>query len=193
MNIRVLQSANVEGIARQLLGKVLVTRIDGIVTSGLIVETEAYSFREKGCHAYQNKMTKRNKVMFAAGGIAYVYLCYGMHHMFNIVTNKADQADAVLIRALQPMEGTTVMLERTGSQSVKRLTSGPGKLCKALGINRELNGASLFGDAISLKEGEIIPDREVVTTTRIGIDYAEEDALLPWRFYIRGSEWVSKP
>ena len=136
-------------IARHLLGKTLVTLTDGKLTSGLIVETEAYSYRERGCHAFNNKMTDRNKVMFEQGGVAYVYLCYGVHNLFNIVTNKAGRADAVLVRALQPVKGEETMLARMKVNSLKRITSGPGKLTKALDIDRKLNGISIVKNVSS--------------------------------------------
>ena len=127
---------NVTQIARQLLGKKLITNVVGKRSVGIIVETEAYSFRERGCHAYDNRMTNRNRVMFETGGVAYVYLCYGIHHLFNVVTNKQGMADAVLVRALQPVEGEEWMLKRMKATSLKRITSGPGKLTKAMGIDR---------------------------------------------------------
>jgi DNA-3-methyladenine glycosylase len=179
-------------IAKGLLGKKLVTRIDGDLTSGLIVETEAYSYRERGCHAFNNKMTERNKVMFQNGGIAYVYLCYGIHHLFNVVTNCAGKADAVLIRAVQPLQGEETMLARMKTNSLKGITAGPGKLTKALGIDRKWNGISLDTPDLWIEENLQVSKRDIVTTTRIGIDYAGEDAKLPWRFYLKGNIWVSK-
>jgi DNA-3-methyladenine glycosylase len=179
-------------IARELIGKVLVTNVNETLTSGVIVETEAYSGNERGCHAY-NGMTERNKVMFDEGGRAYVYLCYGIHQMMNVVTNEKGKADAVLIRALKPLAGIDRMLERAKANSIKRLTSGPGKLTKALGIGRKLNGQSLKGSEIWIEDqGITIARRHVVSSPRIGIDYAEEDALLPWRFSLKDSEWVSR-
>jgi len=181
---------NVVLIAKQLLGKILVTKIDGIITSGMIVETEAYSYKEKGCHAFKG-MTKRNEVMFSNGGIAYVYLCYGVHQMFNVVTNEKGKAEAVLIRALQPMQGIEMMMQRMKTDFTKRITSGPGKLTKALGIDRTLNGKELSGNEIWIEDNTVKP-KEIVSSARIGIDYAGEDALLPWRFTIDENEWVSK-
>ncbi|MCX8490871.1 MAG: DNA-3-methyladenine glycosylase [Cyclobacteriaceae bacterium] len=183
---------NVIGIARELIGKVLVTNVNETLTSGVIVETEGYSDRERGCHAY-NGMTERNNVMFGEGGMAYIYVCYGIHQMMNVVTNKKGKADAVLIRALKPLVGIDDMLERAKTNSVKRITSGPGKLTKALGISRKLNGQSLKGAKIWIEDqGITIARQHVVSSPRIGIDYAGEDALLPWRFSLKDSEWVSK-
>jgi len=183
---------NVTQIARQLLGKKLITNVLGEKSGGIIVETEAYSFRERGCHAFDNKMTSRNKAMFEAGGIAYVYLCYGIHNLFNVVTNKQGSADAVLVRALEPCEGEEWMLTRMNVKSVRRITSGPGKLTKALGIDRSFDGKFLNSAEVWIEEGENIPSSKIVTSCRIGIDYAGDDALLPWRFSIKDSEWVSK-
>jgi len=186
------QQNDVVLIARSLLGKKLVTCIEGNLTSGLIVETEAYSYRERGCHAFNNKMTARNKVMFEPGGIAYVYLCYGVHHLFNVVTNQTGKADAVLVRALQPVQGQETMLARMNTNSVKRITSGPGKLTKAMGIDRKMNGLSLYIDNLWIEESLSVSKSEIVATTRIGIDYAGEDARLPWRFYLKDNGWISK-
>jgi DNA-3-methyladenine glycosylase len=183
---------DVTRVARQLLGKNLITNISGKTSVGRIVETEAYSYREKGCHAFGNRMTARNKAMFLAGGSAYVYLCYGIHHLFNIVTNKAGMADAVLIRALEPIEGELWMMERMNVNTSKRITSGPGKLTKAMGIDRTYDGTSLSGFEICLEEGIKVTRSQIEVSTRIGIDYAGKDALLPWRFSIKDNPWVSK-
>jgi DNA-3-methyladenine glycosylase len=186
------QRQNVVKIAQDLLGKVLFTQFNGQISAGMIVETEAYSSKEKGCHAY-NGMTERNKVMFENGGIAYVYLCYGIHYLFNVVTNESGKADAVLIRALQPWRGEELMMERMNVKSLKRITSGPGKLTKALGINRSCDGKNLLSVEIWVEDvGEKIPKKNCVASARIGIDYAGKDALLPWRFSIKDNEWVSK-
>lgn len=187
------QDSNVVQVARKLLGKVLITNIEGKLTGGMIVETEAYSSRERGCHAYDNRKTNRNKVMFDNGGVSYVYLCYGVHHLFNVVTNEAGKADAVLIRALEPVHGAEVMMKRMGTKVMKRITSGPGKLSKALGIDRSHNGEYLLGNHIWIEDaGNKIAKRQIQESPRIGIDYAGEDALLPWRFTIRENKWVSK-
>lgn len=188
------QRTDVVRVARELLGKVLVTNNCGQITSGMIVETEAYSWKERGCHAYQGRKTARNAVMFQPGGIAYVYLCYGMHNMVNVVTNKEGIAEAVLIRAVEPLAGIDIMKGRrkTGPDALLGLTSGPGKLTAALGIDRSLNGKPLTGEVIWIERGEKISPRHIAVSTRIGIAYAGEDAKLPWRFYIRGHACVSK-
>ncbi len=187
------QRTDVVMIARELLGKVLFTQVDGIITGGMIVETEAYSYREKGCHAYGSKKTQRNSIMFEKGGFTYVYLCYGMHHLFNIVTNEPGMAEAVLIRALEPVHGIDEMVLRRGAlKNPFHLTSGPGKLTKALGIDRNLNGKFLLDDEVWVEDYDYkIQNRNIVTGPRIGIDYAGEDALLPWRFRLKGNGWVS--
>ena len=178
-------------VAKDLIGKILVTSVNEMLTSGIIVETEAYSYKERGCHAYKGQ-TERNKVMFEKGGISYVYLCYGMHHLFNVVTNQTGKADAVLIRALEPLQGMDAMMERMKVNSIKRITSGPGKLTKALGITKRWNGVDLMGDQVWIEEGEKVTSSTIKADARIGIDYAGEDALLPWRFSIKDNKWVSK-
>ncbi len=181
-------------MARMLLGKMLCTNIGNQLTKGKIVETEAYcGDNDKACHANGQRKTPRNQVMFEAGGHAYVYLCYGIHHLFNIVTNKPGRADAVLIRAVEPMEGVEVMMQRRNlGKSDQRLTSGPGKLTRALGIEVAHNGSRLSEDLIWIENGPKIPPVQIVATTRVGVDYAGEDALKPWRFYIKENKWVSK-
>jgi DNA-3-methyladenine glycosylase len=184
--------ANVVDVAKDLIGKVLVTTQNEGTTSGIIVETEAYSQSEKGCHAHKGK-TARNAVMFENGGISYVYLCYGLHHMFNVVTNRKGVADAVLIRALEPMKGGHLMRQRSKAVSLSRITSGPGKLCKAMGIDKQLNTSSLMGDQVWIEDQGIhIPKGNIIASPRIGIDYAGQDALLPWRFYLKENGWVSR-
>lgn len=184
---------DVTRIAKDLLGKGLFTMINGKTTSGLIVETEAYSWKERGCHAWDNRKTRRNAVMFGEGGHAYVYLCYGMYNLFNVVTNREGTADAVLIRALEPVEGLTTMQQRSGATKAARITSGPGKLTRALGIDRNHNGLPLNSKQLWLEDvGRKVKLTEIKAGPRIGIDYAGEDALLPWRFTLKDNEWVSK-
>ena len=185
------QRSNVVQVAKDLIGKRLITNVNDMLTSGIIVETEAYSYKERGCHAYKGP-TERNKVMFEMGGISYVYLCYGMHHLFNVVTNQSGKADAVLIRALEPELGMDLMMERMKVNSIKRITSGPGKLTKALGITKSWNGVDLLGHQVWIEEGVKVTSSKIKADARIGIDYAGEDALLPWRFSIKDNKWVSK-
>ncbi|MEJ0033807.1 MAG: DNA-3-methyladenine glycosylase [Bacteroidota bacterium] len=174
--------------------KTLYTRIGRKITSGIIVETEAYSHVEKGCHAYLNRKTKRNEVMFNPGGYAYVYLCYGIHNLFNVVTGSAAIGDAVLIRALEPIDGIDIMKKRMNTPNVRRITSGPGKLTKALGIDRSFNAKHLTGSDVWIgDEGLVVKKQQIISSKRIGIDYAGADADLLWRFTIDGNTWVSKP
>ncbi len=179
---------DVISIARDLLGKVLFTSINGKTCGGIITETEAYAgIHDKASHAYGGRRTKRTETMFAQGGIAYVYLCYGMHHLFNVVTNKKDIPDAVLIRAIQPFDNKKLILQRRGKTKwSKQLLNGPGKLSMGLGIDQHFNGKSLLGDEIWIEDRGIhIEDSSIGVGPRIGVDYAEEDALLPYRFVAR--------
>jgi len=188
------QGKNVVKIAQNLLGKALFTKKDGVVTGGIIVETEAYSWKERGSHAFDARKTKRNAVMFEKGGYSYVYLCYGIHNMFNVVTNVTGTADAVLIRALEPVTGIEEMKLRRGTlNNPFHLTSGPGKLCKALGIDRTFNRKFLLENEVWIEDlGKKIVKKDIEVGPRIGIDYAGQDALLPWRFCIKGNKWVSR-
>jgi len=185
---------NVVLVARQLLGKTLCTDIDGQITKGKIVETEAYSGNDdKACHANNQRKTKRNEVMFSAGGRAYVYLCYGIHHLINVVSNKEGNADAVLIRAIQPITGIDIMLKRRKMERIeKRLTAGPGVLSQALGITTKHYGMPLDSETIWIENEALLDEQQIISTTRIGVEYAEEDALKPWRFYIKENDWVSR-
>ena len=185
---------NVAQIARLLLGKIIITQIDGQLTSARIVETEAYvGIIDKASHSYKGKRTQRNEHMYAGGGICYVYICYGMHHLFNVVTNKTDMPDAVLIRAAEPVEGMDIMLLRTGKPKPDyTLTKGPGNMSKALGIQKIHSGISLQSATIFITDdGHVLANNAIGTSKRIGIDGAGADALLPYRFYIRGNKYVS--
>lgn len=186
------QTSNVVKLARQLVGYRLNTFIDNKLTSGIITETEAYAGKgDKACHAHLGRFTKRTAVMYQPGGIAYIYLCYGIHHLFNIVTNTKGHADAILIRAFEPEGGLETMLERRGKPKVdKTLTSGPGNVSQALGLHKSHNQTSVCSNDIWLEKTDI-SSIEIKATTRIGIDYAEEDAQLPWRFYDKTSKYVS--
>ncbi len=182
-------------ISKELLGKYLMTSLNGVITGGMIVETEAYNGRcDKACHAFPNKRTKRTEIMYEAGGSAYVYLCYGIHYLFNVTTNVKDKADAVLVRAIEPVEGIDVMLMRRNLEIVKpQLTAGPGILTQALGINKKHYGADLSGSEVWIEDrNTMIEAEKIVAGPRIGVGYAEEDAFLPWRFYIEGNKFVSK-
>lgn len=186
---------NVVQIAQELLGKHIYTSVDGMLTGGMIVETEAYSGEnDRACHAHLNRRTARTEIMYHEGGVAYVYLVYGIYNLFNIITNVEGKADAVLVRAIQPEIGTEEMLLRRNMPTIKpNLTAGPGVMSIALGINRKHYGEDLTGNTIWLEDkGITITEDNIMTVPRVGIDYAGDDALLPWRFYIKGSKWVSK-
>ncbi|MGD9592741.1 MAG: DNA-3-methyladenine glycosylase [Candidatus Berkiella sp.] len=186
---------DVVALSKALLGKVIITKLNNSLTSGIIVETEAYNgISDKASHAYNNRRTNRTEIMYAKGGVAYVYLCYGIHHLFNIVTGKKDNPQAVLIRAIEPLEGIEHMLQRRNlTQLSARLTAGPGVMSAALGINKELNGQMLFDAPIWLEERGIkVTNNEIVASPRVGIDYAAEHKHLPWRFHIKNNPWVSK-
>lgn len=188
------QRNDVVQIAKDLLGKIVETNIGGVITSGRIVETEAYvSFIDKASHAYKGKRTQRNEHMYGAAGTAYVYICYGIHHMLNVVTNDIDVPDAVLLRAIEPLKGTDYMLIRTGKKVFdKTLTRGPGNVAKALGINKNFSGLQYGSTEINIySDGLMVTEKETGTSRRIGIDGAGEDALLPYRFYIRENRFVS--
>lgn len=185
---------NVVLIAKELLGKILVTNFDDELTAARIVETEAYNgVVDKASHAYNGRKTNRTEIMYKQGGKAYVYLCYGIHHLFNVVTNEQDKPHAILIRAAEPLYGIDTMLHRTRKTKLDyTVTKGPGNVSKALGISTKHTGVDLLGnemfiidDGFKLKKGEI------VASPRIGVDYAQEDALLPYRFYIRDNPFVS--
>jgi DNA-3-methyladenine glycosylase len=188
------QRTDVVLIAKELLGKILVTNFNNQLTAGRIVETEAYNGPfDKAAHSYNNKRTSRTEVMYMAGGVAYVYLCYGLHQMFNIVTNTVDNPNAILIRALEPIAGKDIMLERTNKTSSGfGLTKGPGNVGKALGFNKIHSGMSLQGAEIFIADdGLVYQDCQIVTTQRIGVGYAKEDALLPYRFLVSESNYIS--
>lgn len=190
------QHHHVIEIAKSLLGKYLFTCIDDTITGGFIAETEAYNgVIDKASHAFGGRFTNRTQVIYQEGGIAYVYLCYGIHEMFNIVTATEGTPHAILIRAIEPIEGIDIMLHRRKMVSLKpNITSGPGSVAKALGISRNINGCSLQSDTIWLEDrGLIIADEGIVETHRIGVQYAENDAFLPYRFYIHGNRYVSRP
>jgi len=188
------QRKNVLVIARELLGKILVTNWEGIVTSGRIVECEAYNgITDRASHAVGGRRTARNEIMYGAGGFSYVYLCYGIHHLFNVVTNLQDVPHAILIRAVEPVEGIEEMLLRTGKKKPDRtLTRGPGNVSKALGIYTKHNGIFLSDEKLFIADdGKKYTRSDIVASPRIGVDYAGEDAKLPYRFYVRGNPYVS--
>ncbi|MBP2615620.1 DNA-3-methyladenine glycosylase [Chryseobacterium jejuense] len=183
-------------LAQDLLGKVLFTDIDGEITAGIIVETEAYfGVKDKASHAYGGRRTDRTETLYNHGGVSYVYLCYGIHHLFNVVTSVEDDPHAVLIRAVEPLIGTEIMeLRRNMPVSKAAISSGPGSAAKALGIDRSFNKKDLNGNEIWIEDHGIqYTSDAIVTGPRIGVAYAQEDALLPWRFFVKGNKYVSKP
>jgi DNA-3-methyladenine glycosylase len=186
----------VVAVARDLLGKVLVTTFGGQRTSGRIVEVEAYNgVTDRASHAYSGRRTRRTEIMYARGGAAYVYLIYGIHHLFNVVTNREGVPHAVLVRGLEPIEGIPVMLQRTGKEKPDHtLTRGPGNLSRAMGLLTLHTGSSLLGEEIYIgDDGYRVKKTEIVASPRIGVDYAGEDAALPYRFFVKGNPYVSGP
>ena len=176
---------DVVNVARDLLGKVLCTDLSGELTAAIIVETEAYEgVTDKASHAFGGRRTKRTEPMFGPGGRAYVYLCYGIHHLFNVVTNTDGTPHAVIIRAGPPLSGLVLMLQRRSkSNADKTLLAGPGSLAKALGITTEHTGVSLVDSHIWIEDQGIeVGDDAVIASPRIGVDYAGDDAQRPYRF-----------
>lgn len=176
---------DVVSLSKQLIGKVLCSNIDGEYASGIITETEAYNgVIDKASHAYNNRRTSRTEVMYSKGGVSYVYLCYGIHYLFNVVSNETDIPHAVLIRGILPLEGITIIQQRRNLKRWdKKACIGPGKVSQALGINKTHNAISLNEDIIWLEDRKIkVLENEIIAGPRVGVDYAEEDALLPYRF-----------
>jgi DNA-3-methyladenine glycosylase len=190
------QNKDVIFLAKDLLGKVLYTDINGDVTAGIIVETEAYfGVLDKASHAYGGRRTARTETMYLHGGVSYVYLCYGIHHLFNVVTSVEGEPHAVLIRAVEPSLGKNHMESRRNMPATKvAISSGPGSAAKALGIDLSFNRKALTESEIWIEDHNIrySPD-QIASTPRVGVAYAKEDALLPWRFFVKGNKYVSKP
>ncbi len=178
---------DVVGIARNLIGKYLYTQFDGGITAGIITETEAYEgVTDRASHAFGNRRTNRTEVMFAEGGLAYVYLCYGVHSLFNIVTNKKDTPHAVLIRGILPVEGLEIMRVRSGKSIINMSAgTGPGNVSKLLGIHFSQSGTDLSGNKIWLEDKGLNLEGDIIQGTRIGVQYAGDDALLPYRFRVK--------
>lgn len=190
------QSHEVTQIAKDLLGKYLVTDIDGFRCSGMIIETEAYRGPDdRACHAFNNRRTPRTEVMFAKGGVAYIYICYGMHHLMNVVTGPRDSAHAVLIRALEPADGIEVMsVRRKMPVTDTRLTKGPGALSVAMGLTSAMTGSLLTssGSPVWIEDRGIkFTDNQICSGKRIGVESAGEAATWPWRFFAKGNKFVS--
>jgi DNA-3-methyladenine glycosylase len=185
---------DVLAVARDLLGKKLVVpNINGLRVAGIIVETEAYRGpQDRASHAFGGRRTNRTETMYGMGGTAYVYFVYGMYNQFNVVTNVENTPHAVLVRALEPVEGLDIIKRRRAGRSEYEWTSGPGRLCIALGIDRRLDQADLLGDRVWLEEGISVAPREIARGPRIGIDYAESWVKKPWRFWIKDNPFVSR-
>lgn len=189
------RQTDVVQIARDLLGKSLFTESRGVVTGGIITETEAYAgVTDKASHAFGGRFTERTQIMYREGGCAYVYLCYGIHSLFNIVTNCEGVPHAILIRGIIPTVGIDLMLERRKVRKIGAdFCNGPGKVSKSLGIHYSHTGILLSAAAannqgmkIWLEDNDrLIQSDDIISTPRIGVDYAEEDALLPYRFELK--------
>lgn len=181
-------------VARELLGKLLVVPApDGRHVSGMIVETEAYlGINDRAAHSYGGRRTARTEVMFAEGGHIYVFFVYGMYYQLNFVAGPSDHPHAILVRAVEPVEGIDIMRSRRGTMKDGNLTSGPGKLCIAMGIDRTYNGEHIGGDRIWVEDFRSFGDTEVISAPRVGIDYAGEDASHPWRYFVNGNPYVSR-
>lgn len=187
LNLNFYRRDDVVQIARDLLGKELATYIDGELTSGIITETEAYAgITDRASHAFGGKQTPRNKTMYEAGGVCYIYLCYGIHHLFNVVTHNEGVPHAVLLRNIQPRRGLETQLLRRGKQKLdKTFSTGPGTMSQALGIKTTYSGISLLEDMIWIEDAGIaITQSSIKATPRIGVDYAGDDAKLPYRFLV---------
>ncbi|HKJ33662.1 MAG TPA: DNA-3-methyladenine glycosylase [Balneolales bacterium] len=181
-------------IGKDLLGKYLFTKINGEITGGMIVETESYMGAvDKAAHSYGNRRTERTEVMYQPGGVSYVFLCYGIHSLFNVITNEKDIPEAVLIRAVKPTHGIDTILRRRNKTKLQRnVAGGPGMLSQALGIDRNHDGLNLTGDTVWIEDLDVkISENDILRSPRVGVDYAQEDADNPWRYRIKGSEWTS--
>lgn len=198
LGIQFYDREDVVAIARELIGKIIVTKFHGVVTSARIVETEAYiAINDKASHAFGGRRTARNEHMYSKPATSYVYICYGLHHLFNVVTNKKNVPDAVLIRAVEPIKGIPAMLLRTNKEILDdTLTKGPGNAGKALGISKKHSGLNLLGDEIFITDDKAagyvpITDQQIGVSKRIGVESAGTSALLPYRFYVKGNKYVS--
>ena len=194
LDISFYDRKDVVQIAKELLGKILITQVEGIRCSGRIVETEAYAgVYDRASHAFGGRRTARSEHLYGGPGTVYVYICYGMHHLFNVITNKKDIPHGVLIRALEPMEGVGQMLIRSGKELADfTLTKGPGNLARAMGISKLYTGGDLFSEEIFIADDRLRYKKDQIgITKRIGVESAREDAELPYRFIVRGSPYVS--
>lgn len=181
-------------VARALLGKKLVTRFGGVTTAGMICETEAYcGIEDRGCHAYSGRYTDRTRIIYAAGGVTYVYLCYGIHHLFNVVTHQEGEPHAVLIRAIEPLEGIDTMLERRKQKTLTPgLGAGPGLAAQCLGFTTKHTGLSLMEDTVWIEVHTSIEPSQIISSARVGMHFSGAYKTIPWRFRIADSLFTSK-
>lgn len=182
-------------ITKELLGKFLITKINGRLTGGMITEAEAYAGEiDSASHAFKGRRTRRTEIMFAHGGTAYVYICYGIHHLFNVVTNQQNIPHAILIRGIEPTEGIDRMLKRRNMKALSySLTAGPGALAAAMGIRVNHTGLDLLGDTIWIEDrGVKIPSQKIIPTIRVGVESSGKDARLPYRYIIKDNPWVTR-
>lgn len=181
-------------LGKKLLGNHLYTNIDNNLTGGIIVETESYNgIDDKASHAYGGRYTERTKTIYGMGGVTYIYQCYGIHYLLNVVTGKKEHPTAILIRAIEPIVGIDIMLKRRKKNNfTPELTAGPGALCQALGITKKINNIKLNGSIIWIESSLNSTENRIISSPRVGVSYAKEDALLPWRFRIAESKWTSK-
>ena len=191
------QRENVIEIAKELLGKVLLTKWNGVVSSGRIVEVEAYNgIIDKASHAFAGRRTARNEIMYANGGVAYVYLCYGVHWMMNVVARPpgVDYPGAILIRAIEPIEGLHHIAGRRAGQPQRDWANGPGRLTRAIGITKAQDGLDMIarGSPLYFETGESIPDHQIMRGPRIGIHVPEPSRSWEWRFWVKDNPHVSR-
>lgn len=182
-------------VSVQLLGKFLMTKINDEITGGMITEVEAYyGVIDKASHAFGGRRTQRNEMMYAGGGTAYVYKCYGIHNLFNVVTNEIEIPHVILIRGIEPKIGIDLMLKRRGMKKLEpKISAGPGSLSVALGIGMIHNGEDLLGNKIWIEDRNIsLKKNEIAVSKRVGVESAGKDALLDYRFYISNNLFVSK-
>ena len=181
-------------IAKELLGKKLVSNFNGQLTSGIICETEAYCGKDdRGCHAYNGRFTPRTEIMYAEGGVVYVYLCYGVHYLFNVITHEKNDPHAVLIRAIEPVDGLDFILERRNLNSVNNgIGAGPGLVSQCLGFTTNDTGISLLENTIWIEDAEPIANKNIISSARVGMNFDGPYKLIPWRFRIKNSPFTSK-
>ncbi|MBC8172384.1 MAG: DNA-3-methyladenine glycosylase [Chitinophagales bacterium] len=181
-------------IGKELLGKVLCSRFQNEITKGIICETEAYCGpTDRGAHSYNGRFTDRTKIMYEEGGVAYVYICYGIHHLFNIITHDKNEPHAILIRAIEPVEGFETILKRTSRKIMDHtIAAGPGLVSQCLGFKKEHTGISLLSDAIWVEDAKPLPEKNIVKSARVGMNFEGEYKMIPWRFRIKDSVYTSK-